>query len=267
MDKINEFFSNFNHVKIINSIIIAIASLILYRVISHFLTRSEKKESFQLFMGKRSQTYFKLIKSLLRYIFLLITVLIIFQINGINVSSVLAGVGILGAILGLAIQDWLKDIIRGSSILSDNYFSVGDIIKYNDIEGKVLVIGLKTTKIQDIRTGNVKSIANRKIEEVDLVSNLVYLNIPMPYELQVAKAEKLANSIVEQIKENKDVSGCRYLGINELAGSCINHCIEITCNQNKKLQVRRDALKTIIETMEKERVAVPYTQIDVHNKL
>ena len=55
-----------------------------------------------------------------------------------------AGLGILGVIFGLAIQDWLKDIIRGSSILSDNYFAVGDVVKYKDIEGKVLVIEIKT---------------------------------------------------------------------------------------------------------------------------
>ena len=97
------------------------------------------------------------------YVIIVITVLLILQINGINVSSLLAGVGIMGAVIGLAIQDWLKDIIRGTSILSDNYFSVGDIIRYNGIEGKVVVIGLKTTKIQELKTGYIKSIANRKI--------------------------------------------------------------------------------------------------------
>ena len=76
----------------------------------------------------------------------------------------LAGVGIVSVIIGLAIQDALKDIIRGFSILSEEYFSVGDVVTYGDITGKVLVLGLKTTKIKDISTENIISIANRNIE-------------------------------------------------------------------------------------------------------
>ena len=192
--------------------------------------------------------------------------LIILQINGINVSSVLAGVGILGAIFGLAIQDLLKDIIRGSSILSDNYFSVGDIIKYKDIEGKVLIIGLKTTKIQDLKTNNIISIANRNIEEVELVSNLIYINIPMPYETDIKFAEKTVDNIVKNIKNNDNVDECRYKGVNDLSDSSIKYLIEITCNPIYKLQVRRDALRVIIAQMDKSKISVPYTQIDIHEK-
>ena len=41
-------------------------------------------------------------------------------------------------------QDALKDIIRGSTILTDSYFQVGDVVKYGDIMGKVISIGLST---------------------------------------------------------------------------------------------------------------------------
>ena len=63
-----------------------------------------------------------------------------------NVSSLLAGVGILSVIIGLAVQDALKDIIRGFSILSDEYFNIGDIILYKEITGKVITLRFKGYK-------------------------------------------------------------------------------------------------------------------------
>jgi len=266
MDNIRIFFEKIVHTQIISSVIIIIVSIALYKGITYVMNKSEERDKLKLFANKKNRTYLKLIKSLTRYIFIILTVLILLQVNGVNVSSLLAGVGILGAVIGLAIQDWLKDIIRGSSILSDSYFSVGDIVKYNDIEGKVLVIGLKTTKIQDIRTNNIISIANRNIEQIEVVSNVIYINIPMPYELPVKKAENVVENIVNATSKNDNVEGCRYLGVNDLADSSIKYLIEIKCEASNKLSVRREALRTILLELEKNEISVPYNQIDVHTK-
>lgn len=266
MDNIKLFMEKIWKIQVLNSLIIVVLSIILYKMITYFLEKSEEKNAFKLSSSKKRKTYLKLVKSIIRYIFIIVTILIMLQVNGVDVSSVLTGVGILGVIFGLAIQDWLKDIIRGSSILSDNYFSVGDIVKYKDIEGKVLVIGLKTTKIQDLKTSNILSIANRNIEEIEVVSNLIYINIPMPYEVSLERAEKAINDINEAIKKNNNVDDCKYRGVNELADSSINYLIEVWCNPLYKLQVRRDSLRSILDEMAKNNIEVPFTQIDIHEK-
>lgn len=261
MEKFKVIIENSKNINIIESIIVIIISILLYKGVIYVFNKSEKK-----IFNRRKKTYFKLTRNLIRYIFSIITILILLQINGIDVSSLLAGVGIAGAIIGLAVQDWLKDIIRGTTILSDTYFEVGDIVKFGEIEGKVLVVGLQTTKIQDLKTGNVISIANRNIEKIEKVSNLVYVNIPIPYELKVKEAEKVVGKIVDNIKKNDNVFECRYKGVNELADSCIKFLIEVECDQNYKLQVKRDALRSILKEFEKNNISVPYTQIDIHNK-
>ena len=131
---------------------------------------------------------------------LLVTVIVLLQINGVNVSSMLTGVGILSVIIGFAVQDVLKDMIKGFDIISDKYFQVGDVIKYKEIEGKVLAIGLKTT--------NVISIANRNIEQVEVVSNAINTFIPVPYEVSIENAEKAMSDIVNNIKQMDDVDDC-----------------------------------------------------------
>ena len=204
-------------------------------------------------------------RSVFRYAFIILTLLLLLQLNGVDVTSLLTGLGIIGIIVGLALQDWLKDIIRGVSILSDNYFSVGDVVKYNGIEGKVIVIGLKTTKIQDIYTNNIIAIANRKIEEIEVVSEVVYVRIPLPHDVNVKNAERLINDVIFNIKRNSNVTDCTYKGTTELETSYINYLIEVHCNPQYKLQVRRDSLRSILLVMEQYDIKVPYNQIEIHN--
>ena len=128
------------------------------------------------------------------------------------------------------------------------------------------MVGLKTTKVQDIRTQNVISIANRNIEQIEVVSDMIYIELPLPYEVKVGKAEEALNEIVTEIKNNENVEDCEYKGVNELADSSINYLIAVKCDVNKKLQTRRDAIRTALLVLDKHGIEVPFTQIDIHNK-
>lgn len=198
--------------------------------------------------------------------FIILVILFLLQINGVNVSSLIAGVGILSVVIGFIVQDAFKDIVRGTDILSDNYFSVGDVVKYKDIEGKVTMLGLKTTKIEDIRTFNIISIANRNIEQIEVVSNSTDITVPMPYELPIARAEKVIKEMLDKIKLIENVDECMYKGINKLGESSVEYFINFRCNPTKKVPTRREVLRVVLETMNKNKISVPYNQIDVHNK-
>ena len=178
----------------------------------------------------------------------------------------LAGIGIISIIIGLAIQDYLKDIIRGTSIISDDYFSVGDVINYRGIEGKVLAVGLKTTKIQELATSNIYSIANRNIEEVAILSKLIYVRVPLPYELKIKEQHQVIDDIVSIVKNDELVENCESVGLTELADSKIEYLLKVTLDPINKLQARRNTLEHIIEGLEKNNIKVPYNQLDIHQK-
>jgi len=262
---VNEFFKTIWDNNIIKSIIVIIVGFFIYKFIQILINKVTKHDKVKN-IGKKGKTYMRLSTSILRYIFIIIITLVLLQINGIDVSSLLAGLGIASVIIGLAVQDALKDIIRGFTILSDTYFQVGDIVKYNGMEGKVLVIGLRSTKIQDLSTSNVVSIANRNIEQIEVVSDKNYINIPMPYETSLEKAEKAVKDILDIIINDEKVSSCRYLGVNKLDDSSILYLIEVCGSPDKKLQIKRDALHAVLEGLSKNNISVPYNQIDVHNK-
>ena len=96
--------------KLVESAIVIIANVILYSIIHAIVMRGEKKVS-----GKklgRSRTYISIILSIIRYVFIILTILTVLQVNGVDVTSIMAGLGLIGVIIGLAVQDALKDIIR-----------------------------------------------------------------------------------------------------------------------------------------------------------
>lgn len=262
MEVIFDFISNLH---IVDSIIVIALSVLIYKTIIHFIKKSEKKKDSRFFSDNKSRTYLKLVKSIIRYIFIILTMLVLLQVNGVDVSSMLAGVGIASVIIGFAIQDVLKDTIKGITIITDKYFQVGDVIKYKDNEGKVITVGLKTTKIKDVRTDNIIAIANRNIEQVEVVSNLINIDIPMSYDIEISKAEKAITDILRLIDNLENVEKSEYRGVNDLADSSIKYQIKVYCDPALKVQIRRDALRCVILGLAENNIHIPYNQIDVHN--
>ena len=103
MNEIKELFSRIKLTNILSSIAIIVISFIIYKVIVYLLTRGGEKTQLNMFTSKKSKTYMKLLKSIIRYAFIIVTILILLQVNGVNVSSLLAGVGIFSVVIGLAI--------------------------------------------------------------------------------------------------------------------------------------------------------------------
>ena len=151
-------------------------SFLVYRILTGFLTAREKRSS-KFFSDKKNKTFLHMLKNTIGYIIAILAFLMILRIFGVDVTSMLAGVGIAGIVIGFALQDALKDIVRGFNIVSDNYYEIGDVIQYGENTGKVTAVSLLTTKIQDMNTMNEVSIANRNIEQVEIVSTYIYLQV------------------------------------------------------------------------------------------
>ena len=83
-----------------------------------------------------------------KVVFVVIGILWTLKIWNINIAPYLAGAGILGLVLGFALQDSLKNIFGGVTLLLDKTFKIGDKIKIESGEvGTIYDIGLRSTKL------------------------------------------------------------------------------------------------------------------------
>ncbi|MBQ8892232.1 MAG: mechanosensitive ion channel family protein [Bacilli bacterium] len=264
MENLDKLLNNNWVSKLLESILVIIIFFIVYYVVDYLISKSIEKS--KLISNKKVKTYFRLLKSITKYIFIVVAILVLLQINGINVSSLVTSIGVIGIVLAFAVQDALKDIIKGFDILSDSYYRVGDVIKVNGVIGKVTSIGIKTTKLEDIYSLNKISISNRNIEQVEVVSDLINIDIPLSYEKSVLEIESVIEKIISRIKKEKDVNNAEYRGVNDLADSSIKYQIKVYCDPIKKVQVRRDALRIILLVLEENNIEIPYNQLDIHEK-
>lgn len=83
-----------------------------------------------------------------KFFVILLGVLIVLQNFGVNVMSLLAGLGLGGLALALAAQDAAANLIGSVMILLDRPFSIGDAVKVNDVEGTIESIGFRSTRIR-----------------------------------------------------------------------------------------------------------------------
>jgi len=119
---------------------------------------------------------------LTRYTILVLGLMMAASQLGIQVGSLLAGVGIIGLALGLAAQDSLANLVAGITILWDRPFRIGDNVTVSGTFGKVKEIGLRTTRIRTVEHLDAilpnKEIINAKIVNHTL-SPMMRLGIPI----------------------------------------------------------------------------------------
>lgn len=253
--------------KIILIAITVLFFLITYQIIRGIVNRQLVRiNKDKRLKSKKHTTYLKLMLNIIKYGIIIICALIILQICGINITSMVAGLGIVATIIGLALQDAFKDIIAGFNIILDDYFSVGDFVEVDGIQGNILEIDLKCTKIKDITNNNILVIGNRNIIKALHISEIVDIEIPIPYEEDTLRVEKIINHIIKETKEKEKVKDVLYLGICNFADSAIVYKIRLVVPLESRFEAKRNTLRRIKLTLDKENICIPYTQIDIHNK-
>ncbi len=277
LDPIFNFFASD---KFYLPIIYIIVGIIAYFIICFFINRISKvnigklkgkkaTNTYIVAIDKRKMTIVSLIKNVVKYTIAIIIIIAILSLYGVDTTSIIASIGIVGVVLGLACQDIAKDFLSGVFLIFDNAYAVGDYVEINGFTGEVISLGLKTTKIKAY-TGEVKIISNSAFTEVtnyNLKQSKLVIDIPLSYDCDIEKVEKVLNDLVPEIKAIPDVrKEVELLGIERFESSSIIYRIAIDCSPMSQYGVNRAVLKLIKLTFDKNKISIPYDQLDVHIK-
>ncbi len=213
--------------------------------------------------GKK-ETNARFVFSAAKYVVFLIAFITVLEINGVNVSGLVTGLGVMSIVVGFALQDVLKDFVMGNNIMLDHFFAVGDTVKYGDVVGKVISFNIRVTRIKDICTGNVLTVSNRNISEMTVLSDNLYVDIPAPYTETAERMRKVMAEICSETEKQEDVESCEFLGTNEFGSSSISYLIKVVCPAEKHRLARRALLGITQDVYAKENIQIPFDQLDVH---
>lgn len=79
-----------------------------------------------------------------------VLLLVVLSNLGVEITTIVAGLGVGGVAAALAVQQVLGDVIAGLSMYFDRPFDLGDVVNVADVQGKVTKIGLRTTRIDGL---------------------------------------------------------------------------------------------------------------------
>ena len=263
MDKFIKFITN---EKFYLPIIYVIIGLVLYFILKKVIDKITNRHPGTSGRDKKKDTIINLCKSIFKYLILIFVVLGILKLYGIDTTSIIASLGVFAAVIGLAFQDIIKDLLAGITILFENKYAVGDTVSINDFKGTVIEFGLRTTKIKAF-TGEVKSIGNSSFSEVinyNLADCDIFLKLNVAYDTDIDKLEKILAGMKEDILKIDNVKDYKLLGVDEFGSSSIVYIVDITCKAMTNFAIKREALKMIKKVFDKEGINIPYTTVDIN---
>lgn len=232
----------------IGTLLVVVFSIVIFYIIKESaLKYINKKRRKATSNQKKGLTLLYLFLSIFKYVIFLIDIIIILGIFGINVTGFLAGLGLFGVVIGLALQDLLKDFISGIFIILDNEYSVGDYVNINGFRGEVIGVGLKSTKVRDYG-GDIKIISNRNISEVINLSqqnSKAVVTFTFSSDENLLNLEKAIDEVVKRLNGNlKDAIGnVQYKGVEEYKDSKITLKLTVDVKATKHYSTENEILR------------------------
>ena len=148
-----------------------------------------------------------LIRILVSFALFAIAAIVILDNLGINVTGLVAGLGVGGIAIGLAAQGIFSDLFAAISIIFDKPFRRGDVISYGTTTATVEKIGMKSTRLRAL-SGEAKIISNSKLLDMEITNFTVLTYRRTIYTLSLVnntptkKIAQLMGLIQKAVEEN-----------------------------------------------------------------
>ena len=219
----------------------------------------------------RARTILTLLNRLLRYAAALVILCWGLSILGVDVSVIVASVGVVALVVGFGVESLIADVVTGTFILFENQYNVGDIVEVGGFRGTVKDIGIRTTAIEDAG-GNVKIINNSEMKNIlnrsDHTSRAV-CDIDIPYETDLEALEERIPALLEEIyRQNAGIlkSVPAYLGVEKLGASSVVLRFVAEVAEKDLFTAGRVLNRSLWLGLRRLGVECPFQPLDVHTK-
>jgi small-conductance mechanosensitive channel len=249
--------------------VIAIVTYALANILGSLLTwymrslRARRKARFD-------EGLIRFLRRVLIIIIVAIGILIILDFLTIQISPIIAGLGLGGLAVALALQPTLANFFASTQIVSDRVVRIGDYIELEDpnIRGYVSDVGWRSTRIRT-PFNNLIIIPNSRLAE-SIITNYygptmemgVQIDCGVSYNADLPKVEKLslevANEVIQELDE-ADKTFEPWFMYEEFGDSNINFWIWVRANDRLgSFKVKSEIIKRLKARLDKEGIMINY---------
>lgn len=249
---------------VLKAALILLAFYILYRILKSVVGRLT--EQFDL--GK---TVVSFLEMGLKYTLMIFAAVTALNNIGYDVTSLIAGLGIVGIALGFAAKDTLSNIVAGIFIFWDRPFYIGDLVEIEDEYGSVQDITLRTTRIVT-PDGRMVSIPNQNIAANKVISYTMFphlrldIDVTIGVEEPIDKARQVMLKIVRGDKKFMDDPPPVVL-VQELGDFYTKIQLRVWLeNTLTHIPVRAELREKIKDAFDAAKIEMPFETFEVLNK-
>jgi small-conductance mechanosensitive channel len=217
------------------------------------------------------------LRKALSIVFYLIGALIIFKKLGIEISPILAGLGVAGIAVALGLQETLQNVFAAAFFVLDKSFNIGDYVQLEDgTRGCIQDISWRSTKLRTI-DGNIvilpnSKFVNQKISSFDYKdsSYSISVKVGIAYGSDLEKVEQAASEAALKVIGNEKIKvrdNAPRIRFNEFGDSALNLSVLIKVDKMvDERRVRSELIKAVYGEFNEAGIEIPLPQRVVYSK-
>ncbi|MBU0460142.1 MAG: mechanosensitive ion channel family protein [Nanoarchaeota archaeon] len=258
--------------KLVDSLMALLFIFIIVRIIDIVV------EAWAITFAKKTKTslddtLMPLAHKAVRVIFIIVALMWILSIWEINITPYLAGAGIAGLVLGMALQDTMKNVFGGITLILDKTFKEGDKVSIDETTiGTVHEIGLRSTKLVTFDNEVIYVpngyLANTKVQNYTRPSPKVRVKVQFGVEYGT-QVEKVKKTIIAVLKQDKGILSDPEPAVQFLAmgDSSLNFQAAFWVdNWNDSYSKKLAVTEAIYDALNKTKIGIPFPTRTVYIK-
>ena len=196
---------------LLNIFFIALMGVVVWEANEYLIQKIFTSEAMARKSRARRQrlaTMMPLVQIIARSFILGIFVIMAFSELKLDVTPLLAGLGVIGIAFSFGSQSLVKDFITGIFILIEDTMNVGDIVQIDTQKGIVETLSLRTVKLRDT-AGDLHTIPFSSINRVtNMTKNFAYyvIELVLPFEQELDPVLAVLKEIDQELHEDPDFS-------------------------------------------------------------
>lgn len=211
---------------------------------------------------RRGRTLVTVIRNVITILLIYITLQILFLILGINITPLIASASVIGIVVGIGAQSFLRDFFAGIYLISQSSIGIGDYIVTSwGVEGTVKNIGLKNLTLVG-STGTLYIIPNG---QVNFIENQSYgkakITIEIPVKLQkpIDNILEIFETVLNALKKNDSIKlspDSKVIGIKKIESNGVVISTLLIINNSQREAIETEFNYRILKAFEKRKISI-----------
>ena len=217
----------------------------------------------------KTRSFLTLLNSAVSYLAAILGFFWCLSTLGVNLTAILAGVGVLALIVGFGAQSLVEDLVTGIFLVFEDEFNVGDIIEAGGFRGTVESIGIRVTCLRD-HGGNLKIVNNSDLRNIlnrSGQASWAVTTVSVAYGTKLGELEPKLRAFMPEIRKRYPdifLEDPRYSGVQELADSGILLKFGGSVEEKNIYSAPRILNRELLLFFEESGVQIPFPQVVVH---